>query len=110
MVLRARTGGDGAAGTEPMLPDERDVLLWREDGEARASVDHVPRHSPTGIEWGYAGRGPADLARSILLRFAPPEEADRHYHAFKREVIAKVPPRGGRIPAAFVISWLNEHR
>lgn len=28
---------------------------------------HVIRHSPTGVEWGYAGSGPADLARSMLL-------------------------------------------
>lgn len=28
---------------------------------------HVVKHSPTGLEWGYAGSGPADLARSILL-------------------------------------------
>lgn len=29
-------------------------------------VHHV-RHSPTGFEWGSAGAGPSDLARSILL-------------------------------------------
>jgi hypothetical protein len=28
---------------------------------------HVVRHSPTGLSWGYAGSGPADLARSLLI-------------------------------------------
>src|SRR3954469_14004176 len=28
---------------------------------------HHVRHSPTGFGWGYAGSGPADLSRSILL-------------------------------------------
>ncbi|MGW4639617.1 DUF6166 domain-containing protein [Sphaerisporangium sp. NPDC004334] len=30
-------------------------------------VKHVPRHSPTGMGWGYAGSGAADCARSLLL-------------------------------------------
>ncbi|MPZ50643.1 MAG: hypothetical protein GEU75_15325 [Dehalococcoidia bacterium] len=29
----------------------------------------VTYHSPTGIEWGYAGSGPADLALSILADY-----------------------------------------
>lgn len=28
---------------------------------------HIVRHSPTGMEWGFLGAGPADLARSVLL-------------------------------------------
>lgn len=31
------------------------------------TLDHHVRHSPDGFNWGYAGSGPADLARSILL-------------------------------------------
>ena len=30
-------------------------------------LPHLVRHSPTGFEWGYAGSGPAELARCILL-------------------------------------------
>lgn len=37
-----------------------------EDGSRRA-LRHIVEHSPTGLEWGYAGSGPADLARSILV-------------------------------------------
>ena len=32
----------------------------------RERVGHVIYHSPTGLEYGYAGSGPADLALSIL--------------------------------------------
>ena len=29
---------------------------------------HQIKHSPTGLEWGYFGSGPADTARSTLLQ------------------------------------------
>lgn len=32
-------------------------------------VPQVVYHSPTGVEYGYAGSGPADLALSILAHF-----------------------------------------
>lgn len=88
---------------------DEDVELWRDrNGTACANVVHFPRHSE-GIEWGYAGSGPSDLARSVLLRFTGPERADRLYQQFKREVIARIPKEGGRIPAAFVVRWLADH-
>ena len=39
-----------------------------EDQEAHTSapLHHVRHHSPTGMEWGFGGSGPADLAHSIL--------------------------------------------
>ena len=36
-------------------------------GEVLGLLNHVVRHSPTGLSWGYGGSGPADTARSILL-------------------------------------------
>lgn len=57
-------------------------------------VEHVVRHSPTGMEWGYGGSGPADAARSILLAIYPQEFADRHYQDFKWKHVANW-PRGG---------------
>jgi len=35
----------------------------------REPLKHIVRHSPTGFSWGYAGSGPADLARSILADY-----------------------------------------
>jgi hypothetical protein len=30
-------------------------------------LTHIVKHSPTGLGWGYAGSGPADTARSLLI-------------------------------------------
>jgi hypothetical protein len=30
-------------------------------------VQHLPKHSPTGMNWGYRGAGPADTERSLLI-------------------------------------------
>jgi hypothetical protein len=38
-----------------------------EQGGTRTPLRHVPVHSPTGLEWGYGGSGPADTALAILL-------------------------------------------
>jgi hypothetical protein len=43
------------------------VLVETIAGEALGVLAHKPRHSPTGFQWGYAGSGPADLARCLLL-------------------------------------------
>lgn len=56
-------------------PDEHGlgcVLLYVEldvAGVNTAPVPHVVYHSPTGLEYGYAGSGPADMALSILAHF-----------------------------------------
>ncbi len=119
------TGGDGAASAEPEPPtsplrlvvrpeadvlrpgyDPDDVVLYRRiDGEACASVAHVPRHSPTGIEWGYLGSGPADLARSVLLSLTDEPTAEALYQRFKADVVARVPRAGGVLRAADVRAW-----
>ena len=90
-------------------PDALDVVLYRRiDGCAVATLDHITRHSPTGIEWGYAGSGPADLALSILARVAGMDEAERHYHAFLHAVVACLPEAGGLVRASDVRAWLRE--
>jgi hypothetical protein len=40
------------------------------DGVDRGTpLKHIERHSPTGMEWGYMGSGPSDLALSILVDY-----------------------------------------
>ncbi len=126
-ALGAPVGGDGHAGDRQSgaapvlvlpavpclpgdtLPDALDVVLYRRiDGRAVATLDHVVRHSPTGIEWGYAGSGPADLALSVLARVAGMDEAERHYHAFLHAVVACLPEAGGLVRASDVRAWLRE--
>ena len=126
-------GGDGAAASPlrlvvpdpfPVLPehdahsdgrpsdaDPADAVLWRDiDGTARSSVPHAVRHSSSGIEWGYAGSGPADLARSVLLALTDEATAERLYQGFKAEVVARVPYAGGLLQAADVRAWLDANR
>jgi len=87
----------------------RDVRLWRACGYALADVPHAVRHSPTGIEWGYGGSGPADLARSILMHFYGPAVAEALYQRFKWDVVARI-PRGVReyvLPAEQIAGWVE---
>ena len=93
---------------EAITGDAEDVVLWRTaEGVARASVPHAARHSPTGIEWGYGGSGPADLALSVLLALADERAADALYQRFKDEVVARVPETGGVLRAADVRAWVE---
>jgi hypothetical protein len=44
------------------------VITIEDAGGATAGmVRHVVKHSPTGMGWGYAGSGPTDCARSLLI-------------------------------------------
>lgn len=66
-------------------------------------------HSPTGLEWGYAGSGPSDLALNVLLAFGCEYmEAVALHQEFKREFVATMPREGGRIPAKTVHRWIAE--
>ena len=134
---RVPSGGDGASGAgrsdlRLVVPDRRaaqepvvrvlperealtgepdDVVLWRTlEGVAHASVPHVVRHSPTGIEWGYLGSGPSDLALSVLVALADERAANALYQRFKAEVVATVPERGGVLRAAEVRAWVDQAR
>jgi Family of unknown function (DUF6166) len=75
-----------------------DVVVLEEDG-VRPLAHHV-RHSPNGFGWGYAGSGPSELARCILLdHFDLPGGTDTDwdsrrlpvsYQRFKFDVIARL--------------------
>lgn len=49
-------------------------------------------HSPSGMEFGYPGSGPADLALNILRQFVEPPEAWALHQDMKREFIAPLDP------------------
>jgi hypothetical protein len=53
------------------------------------------RHSPTGLEWGYEGSGPAQLALALCLdALGDEDEALDIYQAFKRRVVSRLPHEG----------------
>ena len=48
-------------------------------------------HSPTGLEWGYGGSGPAQLALAILAdHLSDPALAQNLYQDFKFNVVARL--------------------
>ena len=51
-------------------------------------LKHRIYHSPSGFNWGYAGSGPADLARSILWDHLGKEPPHVLYMAFKEQFVA----------------------
>ena len=68
-------------------------------------LPHVVRHSPTGLEWGYGGSGPADLALSILHACCGRETAHGLYEAFKRAVVAPLPRDAWELNVGWVRQW-----
>ena len=116
--------GDGQTGAVPVvraiprpaveclpsttLPEPLDVVLYRTvDGRACASLEHIVRHSPTGLDWARIGAGCADLALSILTRVAGVHVAEQHYVDFHHEVVAALPFAGGVLRAEDVRRWLS---
>lgn len=68
------------------------VLLVGPDGQL-TPLRHRVHHSPSGMEWGYAGSGPADLAYSMLADYL--QDPDPHpalYQQFKHDLIAHLSP------------------
>lgn len=55
----------GSRGDDPS--DARVITVETVDGDLLGTMRHVERHSPDGPNWGYAGSGPADCARSLLI-------------------------------------------
>ena len=65
-----------------------DVNPDRDGDRPPLEVPHQKYHSPTGMEYGYEGSGPSDLARSILYYHTGNMPAPQLYQQFKREHIA----------------------
>ena len=85
--------------------DENTITVSDEKGTR--PLRHIVYHSPTGMEWGYGGSGPSDLARSILADFAGIKVADMFYQEFKWDFIAKQPEKGFQITGQEILDWLK---
>lgn len=83
------------------------VLVYDSTGAQVGVLALSGRHSPTGFAWGYAGSGPAELARSLLL--AALDDPRCLSCAGGRQVIYDIdsglsrPYRPGRDPAELAI-------
>lgn len=79
----------------------------------RLARHYEGRHSPDGFEWGYAGSGPAELARAILMLAFPgdgPAQGVRHpanYQRFKEAVVQGLPKGGWVLSGHVLLAWYD---
>lgn len=65
-------------------------------------------HSPTGLEWGYSGSGPAQLALAMLADLACDRIALAFYQLFEHDVIAGLGKTRFTLTAKKVVGWLDK--
>jgi hypothetical protein len=75
--------------------------------DGREMVQTLVYHSPTGLEFGYGGSGPADTALNILALVVSPKEANRLHQWFKEQMLLKIPREGGRMKMQDVVDWIR---
>lgn len=113
--LFARGWGETDLHTRPW-PAAVHAYVIEPDGAERP-LAHVVHHSPDGLEYGYGGSGPADLARSILIDFfglhrAPDRLPISYYQEFKRQFIATADRNVNslEISGAAIAAWVRDQR
>lgn len=69
------------------------VTVVEPDGKRRPLNPRLDlrNHSPTGLSWGYAGSGCAQLALAVLCDVFDDSAAVRLYQRFKLKVISAMP-------------------
>ena len=85
---------------------EPEVTVGGEPLDWRTSLA-VRDHSPSGIEWGYGGSGPSQLALAILLAMTDRETAERRHQQFKVDIIARISESEWTLPLRDVRRWLE---
>ena len=82
--------------------------VYRPDGSELPWRLDLCNHSPTGLEWGFLGSGPAQLALALLADLLGDETALRYYQSFKRKVVARLPSVGWILSPAIIKASLSE--
>lgn len=87
----------------------QDFKMSRNHQGAITNFPHViVYHSPSGMDWGYSGSGPADTALNILfIETGDLKLADILHQEFKRAMISGLPYEGGIIKRKEVRAWLK---
>ena len=65
-------------------------------------------HSQTGIEWGFPGSGPMQLALALLLEATDQDTALRYYIRFRDGVIARIATDSWATTTADLAKWLQQ--
>ncbi len=86
-------------------PDATPTITVVDRGNGRELAHEYVAHSPTGLEFGYTGAGPADTALNILSLVVSPREAYRLHQSFMRYVAA-IPRDGGTLTMRGVRDWI----
>ncbi len=87
----------------------KEVYVELGDGKGHP-LTHIERHSPDGFNWGYSGRGPADLALAILVDCLGEDEGNLLYQDFKWMFIAKLhPEENWEIKEEDIRKWIRWH-
>lgn len=121
----------GPAPVPVVFTGYQDGRVTRTDQHGEAPLPHHVRHSPTGFAWGYAGSGPSELARCLLIStlgerawcpVCTREPTDPEalcfcdsrclvtpalYQALKFDVVAALPDQGWQLPVSAVTDWLQ---
>lgn len=96
----------------PFDETERNITCLRRGQQLRFNFPQVVRkHSPTGMEWGYGGSGPADFAINAILRVTGQKKiavSPQIYQEFKNQFVAKIPSQGGTIRGDDIISFVKQ--
>lgn len=115
-----RPGGDGASVSDP--PTKRYEGVRTPAGAVVVRVDAAGRvrplparldlrsHSPSGLEWGYGGSGPAQLALAILADAVGSEAAQECYQKFKFEAVAGLAQDRWELTREAVLAWYVAYR
>jgi len=85
------------------------AVFVRDGVGALRPLEHHVKHSPDGFAWGYAGSGPTELARCILIDATGDPDPDVHLvFGYRDEVIALLDKTMGfEISALSVLSWVR---
>jgi hypothetical protein len=82
------------------------VVVVVADGQGVRPLPHAQRHS-AHFSWGYAGSGPADLARSILADYLGRVPPSSIYQQFQVTVVARWPQgQGWTLTESEIAAWL----
>jgi DNA-binding transcriptional regulator YiaG len=64
-------------------------------------------HARDGIDWGYIGSGPLQLAFAILVKLSDPQFAARHRTEFTKEIVAALEGRDWTLESDVVLKWIE---
>lgn len=83
---------DGELESVPRVLVKRRSRMLNADVSAEP-LEQVVVASPTGMEWGYGGSGPADLAMTLIAEVVPADDPKRGLLAgkYKDEVVQNLP-------------------